>query len=84
MARSKFLFATDLKIHEILLTEDETRHSVEFDKFFVVEPEHPFWTERHISGGKKLPKNFSYSSDNNKEWLDKKEIMKIIKEVEIE
>ena len=72
------------KIHEILLTEDEARHSKEFDSFFVIEPEHPFWDEKHLKGGKTLPLGFSYSSDNNKEWLNKKEIMKFIKDVEFE
>lgn len=70
------------KIHEILLTEDEARHSKEFDDFFVIEPEHPFWTEdKHIKGGKKLPNNFRYTSGNNTEWVNKKQLMNFIKEL---
>jgi UDP-N-acetylglucosamine 4,6-dehydratase (inverting) len=72
------------KIHEVLLTEDEARHSLVFEKFFVIEPEHPFWSERHIAGGKKLPQGFSYSSDINDEWLTKKSMLKMIKDIEIE
>jgi UDP-N-acetylglucosamine 4,6-dehydratase (inverting) len=70
------------KIHEILLTEDEARHSKEFHDFFVIEPEHPFWTEdKHIKGGKKLPNNFRYTSGNNTEWVNKKQLMNFIKEL---
>ncbi len=68
------------KIHEILLTEDEARHSKEFDNYFMIEPEHPFWDKKQLKVGKKLPEGFKYTSDNNQQWLNKGELMKIIKE----
>ena len=69
------------KIHEILLTEDEAKHSKEFPDSFVIEPEYPFWNEKNLKGGKKLPANYKYSSDNNDKWLTRKELLKIIKEL---
>lgn len=69
------------KIHEILLTEDEAKHSREFNDSFVIEPEHPFWDKQNIMGGKPLPEGFRYTSDNNDKWLSKEELMKIIKEL---
>jgi len=69
------------KIHEVLLTDDEARHSKEFSDHFVIEPDHPFWDELNLKGGKKLPVDFTYTSKNNKQWLTKKDIMKIIKEM---
>ena len=69
------------KIHEILVTEDEASHTKEFSDFFVIEPEHPFWDKSNLKGGKKLPKNFKYTSENNKKWLTNKQLMKIIKEL---
>ncbi len=69
------------KIHEVLLTDDEARHSKEFSSYFVIEPDHPFWDELNLKGGKKLPASFTYTSKNNKKWLTKKDIMKIIKEM---
>ena len=72
---------TPEKIHEILLTDDEARHTKEFNDFFVIEPEHPFWTEKHLEDGKKLPEDFRYASDDNDEWITKEELKKIIKEV---
>ena len=67
------------KIHEILLTENEAGHSSEFDNFFVIEPEHPFWGERHLDMGKKLPVDFRYTSDGNDRWFTREELMKIVK-----
>jgi len=69
------------KIHEILLTEDEAKHSREFNNYFAIEPEHPFWDKHKMSGGKLLQSDFRYTSDNNDKWLTKKELMQIIKEL---
>jgi len=68
------------KIHEVLLTEDESRHTREFAEFFAIEPEHPFWNEKRLNSGKKIPMGFTYSSDNNKKWLTKDDILKTINE----
>jgi UDP-N-acetylglucosamine 4,6-dehydratase (inverting) len=70
------------KIHEILLTEDEARHSKEFDDSFVIEPEHPFWNVNNLKGGKPLLEGFGYMSENNDKWLSKEYLIKIIKELE--
>ena len=56
------------KIHECLLTEDESRHTLEFDGFFMIEPEHSFWKVKNIKG-RRLPDDFRYTSDTNDKWL---------------
>ena len=66
------------KINEILLTEEEARHTREFDGYFVIEPEFPFWGEDAIEGGKPLPDGFRYTSDNNSWWLTKDELKRVI------
>jgi len=66
------------KIHEVLLTEDEARHSKESDDYFVIEPEHPFWEKENFKGGKPLPDGFRYTSDNNEWWLSKKELKEML------
>jgi UDP-N-acetylglucosamine 4,6-dehydratase (inverting) len=70
------------KIHEVLLTEDESRHGKAFDDFFVIEPEHPFWNDGNLTGGKTLPEGFRYTSDENDRWFTKDELKGIIKEFE--
>ena len=61
------------KLHEVLLTEDESRHSKEFDSFFVIEPEFPFWNVTKLEGGRPLPEGFRYTS-NISERLTEEEI----------
>lgn len=57
------------KLHEVLLTEDEARHTREFDNYYIIEPELEFWEKDALSGGKVLPEGFRYSSDTNNNWL---------------
>jgi UDP-N-acetylglucosamine 4,6-dehydratase/5-epimerase len=66
------------KIHEILLTEDEARHTKEYDTYFVIEPELKFWTENDREGGTPLPEGFRYASNTNTVWLSSKDLKKII------
>ena len=65
------------KLHEVLLSEEEAKHSKEFDDYYVIEPEHPFWTKGAMKGCKPLPDGFKYTSDNNTRWLTAKELKKM-------
>jgi UDP-N-acetylglucosamine 4,6-dehydratase (inverting) len=67
------------KLHEILLTPEEASHSKEFDGYFIIEPEHPFWDKNCQVNGKKCNTGFYYSSDNNTQWLSKKEMEDMLK-----
>jgi len=68
------------KLHEILLTEDEARHTREFDNYFIIEPEHPFWDKNNFNDEKSLPEGFRYTSDGNDKWLTEDELGKIADE----
>ena len=57
------------KLHEVMLTEDEARHTREFDTHYVIEPELEFWDPKKLRGGKVPPEGFRYSSDSNTSWL---------------
>ncbi|HEY8583114.1 MAG TPA: UDP-N-acetylglucosamine 4,6-dehydratase (inverting) [Capillimicrobium sp.] len=57
------------KLHEVLLTEDEARHSVETDLGYVVVPEYASWPMRDHGPLGTLPAGFRYSSDANDAWL---------------
>jgi len=70
------------KLHEELLTTEEAKHSKEFDRYFVIEPEFPFWQKDNFKEGKPLPEEFKYSSDTNKKWLTKEELREILKNLE--
>ena len=62
------------KLHEVLLTSEESRHTKEFDDYFIIEPEFSFWNNSNHMEGKSASEFFDYSSDNNKQWIDKNQI----------
>lgn len=66
------------KLHEVLLTEDDARHALEFDDCFLIEPEFPWWGGSRWVGGKPLPEGFSYRSDNNTQWLTIEALKKLV------
>lgn len=59
------------KLHEVLVSEDEARSSVELEDMFVVQPTGTLWFGKEWEKiGKKLPDGFRYASNTNTEWLD--------------
>jgi UDP-N-acetylglucosamine 4,6-dehydratase len=66
------------KLHEMLVSEDEARNTLEFKDMYVVEPLFPWWTNSHWTGGTRLPEGFEYSSDNNTEWLSDAQLLEMI------
>jgi UDP-N-acetylglucosamine 4,6-dehydratase len=62
------------KVHEVLLSEDEARHSVELDTMFVIRPAFSWWTKENWARGRDLPDGFRYVSDGNSEWLSVDEL----------
>jgi UDP-N-acetylglucosamine 4,6-dehydratase/5-epimerase len=57
------------KLHEVLLTEDEARHSFEVDNGYVILPEYASWALRDVTGGRPVRPDFHYASDVNDWWL---------------
>jgi UDP-N-acetylglucosamine 4,6-dehydratase len=62
------------KIHEVLVTEDESRHAVEFDEYYAIYPSFSFWTGESYPEGKELSPGFRFSSDVNDTWLGPSDI----------
>lgn len=58
------------KVHEVLISEDEARNTVEGERMFIVKPPATPWERSLEYGGKSLPEGFRYSSEDNTEWLD--------------
>ncbi|HUM27599.1 MAG TPA: polysaccharide biosynthesis protein, partial [Anaerolineales bacterium] len=67
------------KLHEMLISEDEARHTIELEKMYVVQPAEATWFGYSWQDkGKSLNEGTYYSSDNNSEWLDIEGIKKYI------
>lgn len=73
------------KLHEIMVTVEDSMTTYEYDKHFIVYPQ-MVWNEKQKPNmsGKKVADGFSYSSDNNTEWLTVEEIRELLKTVELE
>lgn len=69
------------KLHEAMITEDDARHTVEFDDYFVIQPEFPWWERKYVEGGKMLPEGFRYISDQNDDWLSVDQLRDLVEEM---
>ena len=69
------------KLHEDLITSAESEYAVETKKYFIL---YPNSTNKKILNlqkklkAKKVPKGFAYNSGTNKNFLNKKDLIKII------
>jgi UDP-N-acetylglucosamine 4,6-dehydratase len=57
------------KLHEVLVSEDEARHTLELDDMYVVQPAHPWWRQENWKDARALVDGFRYASDSNPQWL---------------
>jgi UDP-N-acetylglucosamine 4,6-dehydratase/5-epimerase len=68
------------KLHEMLISADEARESIDLDDMYVILPAHPWWSSNNWSGSKKLAEDFSYTSDANESWLTIDDLKKMANE----
>ena len=66
------------KINEVLISEDEARHTVAQEDMFAIFPEMPWWGDRKRIEGKNLPNGFAFTSDANEQWLSIGELRRIL------
>lgn len=69
------------KLHELMITHDDARHTVEFDDYYVITPEFTWWGNK-LTGGQKLPESFEYSSETNPKWLTIEQLKDMIGELD--
>lgn len=73
------------KLHEIMVTVEDSMTTYEYDKHFIIYPQMVWDTKKKTEPtGKRVADGFSYSSDNNTEWLTVEEIKELLKTVDLE
>ncbi|MGH2327354.1 UDP-N-acetylglucosamine 4,6-dehydratase (inverting) [Campylobacter taeniopygiae] len=79
------------KLHETMISSDDSHLTYEFDQYYVISPSIQFTNVKsdfsiNAKGekGQKVKDGFSYSSDNNKEWVSEKDLLDIIDHTEFE
>lgn len=66
------------KLHEVMIPEDDARRSIEYEHHYVIQPAFPWWrSDLSWNGGRAVPEGFSYSSDNNAEWLSVEDLRRL-------
>jgi len=66
------------KLHEVLVSEDEARNTVEVEGMYVIQPSHPWWSGENWVNARALPEGFRYTSDTNSNWLTNDQLQELI------
>ena len=69
------------KLHEVLISEDEARNTVELDDMYVVQPAHPWWSTGHWDEGRTLKEGFHFSSDGSSSLLSSEKARLLLEEL---
>ena len=75
------------KIHEQMISRDDAHTTYEFNDYYKIIPHDEFLTKinkkKMISKGVKVKKDFEYSSDKNNIWMNRSQLKKWIKKLNI-
>ena len=70
------------KIHEQMISPEDSLTTYSYDDYYKILPSLNNWhlDPKRIKEGKKVLEGFTYSSDNNDEWMTKEELKTFLKE----
>ena len=71
------------KLHEVMVPADESLNTLEFDRYYVIQPSFHFWDPAvHGSyegeAGRKVDYGYEYRSDTNDEWVTAEALAQMI------
>ena len=68
------------KLHEVMVPEDENRKTLEFDEYYLIQPDFDFWKRRFVNhDGKQVSNDFEYNSGTNTWKLSVETMREMIK-----
>jgi UDP-N-acetylglucosamine 4,6-dehydratase (inverting) len=71
------------KLHEILITEEDGRNTIEYDVLYIILPEFSWWRRQNYKDAVPLPEGFSYTSNNNDRWLTLSQLKSMTREFSV-
>ena len=72
------------KLHEVMITKEDSPYTYEYDKHFVVYPHMAWWKkDKVIPGGSPMERGFEYSSGSNDWWLSVEDLQSLLPQVSI-
>jgi UDP-N-acetylglucosamine 4,6-dehydratase len=70
------------KLHEIMVPTDDARRTLEYNDYYLIQPDFKYWDRRFVNnGGKAMPEDFEYNSGTNPWWLTIEELRDMIKNI---
>jgi UDP-N-acetylglucosamine 4,6-dehydratase len=66
------------KLHEVLLSEDESRNALETEDTFVIQPAQSWWKKENWKSARAVPEGFRYASDTNSHWLTAEDLYALV------
>lgn len=71
------------KLHEVMVTKDDSRSTYEYEKHYIVYPNFEWWNNKEYftEGGTLVEEGFEYNSGTNKEWLSVEELRKALEQM---
>lgn len=70
------------KLHEVMVTKDDSRSTYEYDKHYIVYPNYTWHDNQAVlPGGKRVEDGFEYNSGTNVEWLGVEELKEALKHI---
>jgi UDP-N-acetylglucosamine 4,6-dehydratase len=66
------------KLHEVLISEDEARQTLELDEYYVIQPMHAWWVPGRVPHARRVPDDFRFTSDTNAHWLQADELARLV------
>jgi UDP-N-acetylglucosamine 4,6-dehydratase len=66
------------KLHEVLVSRDESRYTLEFEDMYLIQPVHPWWKTTERAGAMHMEDGAKFSSDTNTWWLSRDELRQMV------
>ncbi len=67
------------KLHEVLINEDEGRHTLALEDLFIVKPNRMWWNKKNYDGARPVEEGFQYCSHKNDRWLGVDDLKRILR-----
>jgi UDP-N-acetylglucosamine 4,6-dehydratase/5-epimerase len=66
------------KLHEVLISEDYARNTLELPDMYVIQPAHSWWRKENWRDARPLADGFRYASDSNPMWLTSEDLHELV------
>lgn len=68
------------KLHEVMITEDDSRTTLELTDRYIIEPSFNWWSSNRTpdENGTAVPDGYRYASDTNPEWMGPEEMRTLL------